>query len=516
MLALAADDIVVTTSGSIKGIVGSNYRSFMGIPYAEPPVGLLRWANTVPAKPWTGIKNTSAFGAACPQRCALPPLCCPIVWSEDCLFLNVFTPRTNGLKPVVLFIHGGSFDQGEGGSPLYNGANYVAMSNTVLVTFNYRLGALGFLTTDTGLKGNYAFFDQLTAMKWVRDNIAAFGGDPKQVTLVGESAGATSVGAHLVSPLSAGLFVRAIMQSNPFSIPMSDKEDAEDRSHTFARLITCEDPATQIQCLRKKTPQEIITAQKAMIHLRLEKMIQLFLPWTPIVDGDVIPMHVLDAFVSGKWAKVPLIIGNDGSDATMFVYGAKNASALTLPEYLLVLGLLFQSDSAKVEAQYPGNLFMDHRDLMSQLGTDYIFTCSARYIVQQVAPLGIPVYTYMFNHSMSWDGWGPEFAYCNGKPCHAVELPFQFTSPDVHAIANWTQAEFTISQSLIAAWTNFAYTGNPNKGPMTAKQPLMWPIWAKDQQRSLVFQTPNIIRNDLMGQKCDFWDSLSKKYHFGW
>jgi len=253
-----------------------------------------------------------------------------------------------------------------------------------------------------------------------------------------------------------------------------------------------------------------------MIHLRIEKVIQIFLPWAPLVDGNTIPMHYLDALQQGKWNKVPLIIGNDEADAILFVYGAKNDSDLSFLEYALVLGLLFNQDSPQVSDEYPAHQDKrDYRPLMSQLGTDYIFTCPTRYVAKLTQKQNIPVFLYMFNHSLSWPGWGDEFAFCEGKACHAVELPFQFSAPELHRQINWTRAEFDLSLSLMSAWTNFAYTNDPNNGPM--RLGTKWPQWDPSGLQTFMFETPNNrVQSRVFKDKCDFWDNLGGLYHYGW
>jgi len=224
------ESIVQTKFGAVQGFVGEQYRSFAGIPFVAPPVNELRWTFPLPPPaPWSpNTLQAINWRAGCPQKCLLPPHTCPDTMSEDCLYLNIFTPRLANLtqpQPVMVFLPGGHFEQGTAGCTLYNASSMAAASNLVIVTVNYRLGFLGWLTTED-LIGNFGFSDQIQALQWIKDNIAPFGGDPTQVTLFGQSAGATSLRAHLTSPSSKGLFHKVISQSDPFTLPMRDASDA--------------------------------------------------------------------------------------------------------------------------------------------------------------------------------------------------------------------------------------------------------------------------------------------------
>eukprot|EP00755_Sulcionema_specki_P027449 Sspe_Gene.87785::Locus_59591_Transcript_1_2_Confidence_0.667_Length_767::g.87785::m.87785 len=231
LLAVGAVAVTVPTdSGDVMGYtvtrekLGSHV--FRGIPYAAPPVGKLRWAPPTAPTPWKTPFNASEDGAGCPQECMLPPMACPPRQSEDCLTLNVFTPlgATKGAGyPVMVWLHGGNFFQGYGGGVLYDGSYIVNRSKVIIVSVTYRLGALGFYAAGN-LKGSYGYQDQQQAMRWVQTNIANFGGDPKQVTLWGQSAGAMSIALHMTDPVSDPLFHAAIMQSEPFSLPFRSPE----------------------------------------------------------------------------------------------------------------------------------------------------------------------------------------------------------------------------------------------------------------------------------------------------
>ena len=220
--------VVQTNSGPVRGVLEDRARVFRGIPYAAD-AKTRRWQNPVPPKPWTATRDAFEDGPGCPQVCVLPSIACPPVQSEDCLYLNVFTPllTSEALTPVMVFIHGGDYVQGYGGGPLYDGTPMANSSGLILVALNYRLGALGFAYAGDlaggQLAGNYGFLDQRLALKWVQDNIKNFGGDPGRVTIFGQSAGAMSVALHLVSSGSRGLFSAAIIESEPLGLPLRSK-----------------------------------------------------------------------------------------------------------------------------------------------------------------------------------------------------------------------------------------------------------------------------------------------------
>ena len=237
--------IVETQYGPIQGNVTSLGRAFTSIPYAAPPIGSLRWQNPIAPTPWTSILECKSAPPGCIQLCNLGKYACPKVRSEDCLYLNVFTPPTSsndtGLHPVMVFIHGGSFVEGYSGGWLYNGTNMASLTNTVIVTINYRLGVIGFLYDEENeLIGNYGYMDQKFAIQWVYDNIPAFWGDPARITIYGESAGAVSVALHIMDTSTIPLFVNAIMESEPIGVPLRDAKSWQGVREDFYEYLGCD------------------------------------------------------------------------------------------------------------------------------------------------------------------------------------------------------------------------------------------------------------------------------------
>ena len=302
----SARPTVVLASGAVEGVVEESMRVFRGIPYAEPPVGALRWRAPVPKAAWKpAVVDASTDGNGCPQICDMPKLACPVKQSEDCLFLNVFAPLAQPTKPlpVSLFIHGGDFFQGFGGGALYTGKSFVA-GGTIFVSMNYRLGALGFAYSGDASKhsddliGNYGLMDQTLVLEWVRDNIAAFGGDPAAVTLFGESAGGMSVGTHMVTPSSTALFHRGMIESEPFALPFRTTSTYPAYTREFAHKAGCGDGVINLKryepCLRNVSTAKLLAAQTAVRTVPLAMVLSvtdLFIPFSPVVDRRCVFMY---------------------------------------------------------------------------------------------------------------------------------------------------------------------------------------------------------------------------------
>jgi para-nitrobenzyl esterase len=309
--------IVQTTQGRVQGFTKDGVAEFFGIPYAAAPIGNLRWRPPVAHAPWTGVLKATAFGPTCAQI-ENSPFSGPTSASEDCLYINVFAPAIAEHKklPVILWSYGGGDFEGESND--YDGSKLALQGHTIVVTFNYRLNLFGFLAHpaldhEGHLFGNYGILDNQFALRWVHDNIAAFGGDAANITIAGQSAGATNVGAEVLSPLDKGLFTHAILQSGamPTLTPLSV---AEAKGEAFAVAAGCGTGAAPAiaQCLRKLPAAKILSfAHPPFVA-------------NNIADGAILPKVVIDAFESGKFNHVPLMIGNAEDEGAYFV---------ALPEY---------------------------------------------------------------------------------------------------------------------------------------------------------------------------------------
>ncbi|XP_052803873.1 cAMP-regulated D2 protein-like [Mya arenaria] len=509
-----ADEYVVvqTTNGRVRGTVSDDVNAFLGVPYAKPPVDSLRWQRPQPSTPWSpAVYNATALQPGCPQHGCFdtnPAFVCPNKTSEDCLYLNIWTPSINTSLPVMVYIHGGNFVHLSASSPIFQGHDFVKKGKVVLVTFDYRLGVFGFLYTGSkpgDAEGNYGIRDQRLALQWVQQNIKYFGGDPTMVTLFGQSAGGQSIPVHLMAKDSKDLFRNVIIESAPFDIPFKTKTEATYLASTVIGLLNCTDAGDDyMSCLRSKSTDELAEAQHdSRTKPTSLKVLDFFEPLGPFVDGDVVPFEIITAIYGNKLRQVPTMIGTLSEEARIFVYEAWG-KPLTLPEYIAVLFATYPSHLGEMLQQYPPSADGDNRDILTSLGTDFIFTCATRNMSRNFLKHGQTVHRYVFNHAFSFPGWG-KFSYCEGHVCHGEEIAYVFHSADRSGF-DFSADEERLSDELIAYWTNFAYTSDPNSGPH--KINISWPTYDSNSTM-LQFQTPKSasIQNYLKN-KCDFWDSI--------
>ncbi|MCK5090211.1 MAG: carboxylesterase family protein, partial [Hyphomicrobiaceae bacterium] len=357
--------------------------------------------------------KATRFGPSCPQKLR-PGI--HLELSEDCLSLNIWTPvslRQIGSSepvPVMVFIYGGSFREGTASNPLYEARHLAATGGVVVVTINYRVGVLGFLSGIDGLKGNYGLMDQRLALKWAHDNIAEFGGDPDRITLFGESAGAMSVGLHLISPESQPLFSAAIMESNPYGIPYKSLDVSERFATIFKFNLGCEFKG--LACLRAKSFDEVVEQQQAGM-LPIASLLTGFsaeLIWAPVIDGEQVP-----AQPSASAITKPAIIGTNLNEGIIFAVsqqtrlGGGKEKVLEL-QYELMLDVMFSVKTAgriKAHPRYKPH-DGDNTNVLSHLLTDYLFTCANRHVMVQAKA---PVWAYHFTRPPSYNVW-PDIKLC--------------------------------------------------------------------------------------------------------
>jgi para-nitrobenzyl esterase len=374
--------LITTDKGPVQGAALGSTLTFLGIPFAAPPVGALRWKPPQPAAAWTEARDATKKGPFCPQLNALSPSPMPGT-SEDCLTLNVWTPSTAaGAKaPVLFWVHGGGFILGSGAEATYDGQALSEATGSVVVTINYRLGPLGFLahaalaSEDAAYPsaGMYGFEDQRAALVWAKNNIQAFGGDPDNLTLFGESAGGISTCLHLISPLSKGLFHRAIIESGPCETGTGILEkDAEAQGDDLAKAVGCGDPATALACLRGKAADELLVALPGKKGLISGDGVS----WFPMVDGLNIPDQPSTLLAAGKIAKVPVILGSNKNEGTLFF--TIGASAKDDAEYEALMSSIFANQGAKIVAQYPSAKYGSAKDAAAEAFGDGAFVCPTR------------------------------------------------------------------------------------------------------------------------------------------
>merc|ERR1712137_68197 len=507
----SSENIVQTQYGTLRGAVYETARAFYAIPYAQPPVGSLKYHPPQTPSAWNGTRAATRYGPGCSQICELPPYTCTYAGTdENCLTLDVYTPRLDQITspaPVLLFIHGGNYIQGGTGTILYNADFISNNTGVIVVNVQYRLGALGFFYNGN-VTGNFGILDQTMAMQWVKDNIDAFGGDPSRVTIWGQSAGGSSVACHLISPPSKHLMSAAAMDSNPITLNLNSVKQAEQISSRFAQLLGCDE--NDLECLRQSSISDILNAQNNAIEIYPLHPLNAFMPWQPMVDGDLIPLQPLDAFANGQYNHVPFISGNVNDEALMFIDSAF-PNPVPYSEYLAVIGVIFGPVAPQVLAEYPvpADQMNDTRPTMTTLGTDYIFTCPLRRALRQMANDSVDVYYYHFDHAFTnFDPWGPDYPECVGYVCHGSELPYIFNSAEIGSFYTgykWSQSEAELAAHISTAWGNFATSGTPNSPKQVSPQ---WPLYNQDTDQDMKWATPSSVETGYLQSYCDFWDTL--------
>ncbi|MCX5068142.1 carboxylesterase family protein [Micromonospora lupini] len=479
--AVAADRpaaaVVRTDQGALRGTVAADHRTFEGIPYARPPLGALRWAPPLPGPRWTGVRDASRPGAACAQLKGLPMDDASA--SEDCLYLNVTTPRTpvRAPRPVLVWLHGGDFRFGQG--DVYGGERLAADGDVIVVTVNYRLGALGFLAHPAlagpdGSTGNYGLQDQQAALRWVRRNAAAFGGDPGSVTVAGQSAGATSVCAHLAAPGSAGLFHRAIMQSNSCANPVQSRAEAVQAAQEFAGRVGCTDPGTLAACLRGRDAATLVDAvgyPGAGVDLG------------PAVDGRTLPVDPADALARGRLHRVPVLTGTNRDESALQVWGMERSGMncvqppapgqepescrLTDDTYREQVRAMFADHAQEVLARYPSDETRSASEALGAVWTDQGYA-EPIYTAALAFARNVPTYVYEFaDEDAPFFTEGPAPTFPTGA-YHCAELPYLF---DVDYAEALTPTQRRLSAEMVRAWSDFARTGRPGWPRLRADAP---------------------------------------------
>jgi para-nitrobenzyl esterase len=453
-VAQPAPTVVLTGNESLRGRALDGMRSFLGVPYAAAPVGALRWRPPQPPPSWTGERSATAFRSACPQTASL---FWPGSTEEDCLFLNVFTPpvaNSGTGYPVMVWIHGGGLVSGASSAFL---PTRLVARNVVVVTVDYRLGVLGFLAhhalsaeSPARASGNYGLLDQQSALRWVRRNIARFGGDPHEVTLFGESAGGLSVHVQLASPTAAGLFQRAVVQSGGYAGSQPSLPLAEAAGAAFAARLGC--GATSAACLRR-VPVATLLANGA------------FFEPTPVVDGRLLTRPLTDAFRSGRFNRVPVIEGSNRDEFRFFLAAqARGAAGSTAAGYRAAIAATLgvePSVAARIAARYPLRRYPAPVIALAAVATDAVYACRAHAAAQALSHF-VPTYQYEFADESAprfFPGPPPRFplgAY------HTAELGYLFGLRGFPAPL--TGGHAALAQAMVDLWTTFARTGDPGAG----------------------------------------------------
>ena len=488
--------VAETATGQVRGLVAPDHRLFAGIPYAAPPVGPLRWQPPTPAPSWQGVRDATKIGPRCMQDLD-GDLELGRHSDEDCLSLNVWTPPVSDEpRPVMVWIHGGAFINGSGG--VYDSRRLAARGDIIVVTVNYRLGALGFLAHPAlgpaGDVGNYGLADQQAALRWVHDNIANFGGDPGQVTIAGESAGGMSVCDHLVAPGSEGLFRAAIIQSGPCQAQLALPE-AERISVDYARDVWCGDPVTAAACLRALPADKL---RKPVHYYRIgEDALS-----GPVTGTATLPVDPMVAFASGGGAKVPVLIGSNRDEFTLFVAMQALRQGRTFPpeEYPKLLSETFGADAAAVAARYPLERYGSTALAYSASVTDAAFACPTDRMSSELTG---PVYAYEFTDPRPPIPEPFETLPFPVGASHSLELRYLF---DVGGTPPLSPAQLRFSDQMIDYWSRFVSTGSPD-----ADGHPDWPDFggAESERRLSLQPDGSTVTTDFDDvHQCGFWAEL--------
>jgi para-nitrobenzyl esterase len=501
--------VVRTSLGLVRGLHKEGAREFLGIPYAAPPVGPNAWRPPQPATPWRGIRPARTPGHVCAQVGSIATGEPENSTFENCLFLNVYTPPTGqGSRPlaVMVWIHGGGYTGGAGS--IYDGALLAARHHVIVVTINYRLSAFGFLALPSldaespdHSSGNYGLMDQQAALRWVQENAQAFGGDPRRVTIFGESAGGASVCANMASPTAFGLFSRAIAESGCL-FNARTKRAAERQGTALADKLGCTHSATAAACLRRKPVSAILTAESSTTGLASG------LAWGPVVGGVTLPRQPLQAFATGHYLHVPLLQGTNHDEGRFFVgveFDLLQGHPLSAARYPKVVTAQFgKAEAPAVLAHYPLSHFASPDLAFAKILTDSEFSCPALAADDLVRGSG--VYAYEFSDPDPPNDFGIKFSFPLGA-AHSTELQYVFGKiPFLDTTPPFTPAQFALSNQMMGYWSQFATAGNPNGGGAPR-----WPRFTagNPQVQELIPKAtaPESGATFATFHECAFWDT---------
>ncbi|XP_077867825.1 acetylcholinesterase-like [Saccoglossus kowalevskii] len=519
---------------------------YRGVPYAEPPVGELRFAPPKPKTPWEGEYDAKDFIAACIQPWT-PTVPIDKIQDEDCLHLNVFVPKTqSGIKSVMMWIHGGGLMSGSG-TEMYDATILSALNDVIVVTINYRLGLFGLLSTgDEEVPGNVGFLDQVEALRWIQQNIAAFGGDSSRVTIFGQSAGGGSAHIHTISPLSKGLFKRAIIQSGSASLPgmwQYNTTLSNLIAHGVGKIVGCDENTSKdlVDCIRNVPADQLrnISDPSNGLLANALGMPGVQFAFLPTIDGYFITEDPMDTIFKKKaFNDVDLMIGTVSNEGMMYLFSlfpdAESEGPLTLNkttyeamyphffftiqpnEAVLDMTKLLYVDWAHVDEENANYL-----DALSQMTSDVFFICPINRAVRAGVEAGLNTYVYQMTHVPAMTIWPLK----TGTAVHGDELGFVFgynmlsekqmvLGGDNTTMFKWTTSEVDaeLSLQIMTYWTNFAKTGNPNLSSLSDESnDDDWPMFTIPGLAYRELSPSMVNRYALKARQCVFWDEFVPK-----
>ncbi|HUT54003.1 MAG TPA: carboxylesterase family protein [bacterium] len=504
-----------TAYGQVAGHDADAACAYLGIPYAAPPVGGLRWRPPALPAAHEDVLEAGEYGPWCVQPIARGFLTASdpkTEISEDCLYLNVWRPQKSGTFPVMFWMHGGGLETGSGNAPMYDGSRLAGSRDVVVVTINYRIGVFGFLALPAlssedphSSSGDYGFLDQIAALKWVRGNIAAFAGDPDNITVFGESAGGWSVCNLLVSPLSAGLFHQAVIQSGGCDA-VAPMEQGYAAGEEFAARMGCGGDGV-IECLRSKPVAEIRADQPKKNDTNpLDLAAILRYTWLAHRDGWALPEIPIEALRAGRFQRVPLLVGANRDEAKIFTVGMPGVRLAPRPLVRMVVRQSFGDGLlAEIERLYPFSDYRRPADALSAALGDAMLACKCFDAAQAASPF-TPVYYYRFDYDR-------HLAPHLFGAAHALEIPFIFSTLDRPDMDQFFTERLIaeaapLSEDMMSYWTNFAKTGDPNGPGLMA-----WPRYESSSRSRMYLDLPQSVRATEDAGKCTFWQGQHLKIY---
>ncbi|XP_018025299.1 acetylcholinesterase [Hyalella azteca] len=527
------DPLVVNTrKGKVKGktvktALGGEVDAWYSIPFAKPPVGDLRFRHPIPIDRWHDVKDATELPNSCWQTLddffgnfegstmwnANTPM------SEDCLYLSIIVPKPRPTNvPVLVWIYGGGFYSGTSSLEVYDYRTLADNQNVIIVAPHYRIASLGFLYMGTpDVPGNTGLFDQLMALEWIKDNIEFFGGNPNNITLMGESAGATSISMLLLSPLSRNLFSQAIMQSGSATVPwgiMSKKENML-RGQRLAEAVGCptdmSNPSVVIDCLRSKNASELVNSETS-------NGVTDF-PFVPIIDGAFFDKLPIEYLRNGDFKKCNILMGSNTEEGYWFImyflpslFRREENVLITRAEFERSVRALFPYFNELIlqAIMYQYTDWIDpedgakNRNAIDKMIGDYHFTCNVNEFAEYYSKSGNNVYMYYFKHRSSGSKW-PKWT----GVLHADEISFLFGQPLNPKYTTFTEVEQDLSRQMMTYWGNFIKTGNPSEGDHRSFAKTKWPLYSPATKEYLILsgEESGLGRGPRL-KECAFWKSF--------